>query len=157
MNSMKERFDILKKEHGITYQRLSESLGVTYDAVRMSIGRGKLSALQYQEIERTFSVSQEWIKTGLGDIFIPQPDRNPSSSLDTNEETEKELKILELAEQTGNIKPHEARIVKYELLTLKSLALRGEQFENEFWNLKDELDKALTELRKMKGQIKSQD
>ena len=128
-DSMKDRFDFLKKKYNITYKSIGDVLGMTYDAVRMAVKRESFSRLQLSKIEQMFGISEKWIKSGQGNIIdespftyekegkifrvVPGENDKPLSPSDQTLVTEPShrygrdivVAILEKAKETGRITP----------------------------------------------------
>lgn len=71
---MKERVKELRKKLGLTLEKFGEKLGVTKQTVsRIENGVNSLTDQMFKSICREFNVSEEWLRTGNGDMFNPSP------------------------------------------------------------------------------------
>lgn len=118
---MNERIKKLRKTLGLTQQEFADRLGTTRNNIAgYEIDRRSPSSSVISLICREFGVSEEWLRTGEGDMFAPKTDedeltravesmlkgRNPNfkrrmvsilAGLGDNEWTLLEEKVLELA------------------------------------------------------------
>lgn len=70
MQTMLDRYDLIKSHLGITYQDIADELKSTYNAVRMAFKRESLSHLQLQRIQDAFGISAEWLESGHGEMKL---------------------------------------------------------------------------------------
>lgn len=64
-----ERVKIIRKENGLTMDKFGERVGVTKVAIsRIESGVNNLTPQMAKAIAREFRVSEEWLKTGEGDM-----------------------------------------------------------------------------------------
>lgn len=70
---MNERIKELRKTLGLTLEKFGESLGVTKTAVsRLENGERNITDQMFKSICREFNVNPEWLKDGIGEMFIAQ-------------------------------------------------------------------------------------
>lgn len=69
---MKDRLKKLRKALNLTQQKFADKLGVKQNTIaQYEMGRNDPSDAVIISICREFNVSEEWIRTGKGDMFIP--------------------------------------------------------------------------------------
>ncbi|WP_315270305.1 helix-turn-helix transcriptional regulator [Oribacterium sinus] len=69
---MKDRLKKLRKTLNLTQQKFADKLGVKQNTIaQYEMGRNDPSDAVIISICREFGVSEEWIRTGKGDMFIP--------------------------------------------------------------------------------------
>ena len=67
-----ERVRALRKELGLTLQAFGDRLGVTRATVsRIENGVNNLSDQMVVSICREYGVSEEWLRDGIGEMFVP--------------------------------------------------------------------------------------
>ena len=70
---MDERMKELRKALGLTQQEFSERIGVKRNTVaQYEMGRNPPNDTVITLICREFNVSEEWLRTGAGDMFQPK-------------------------------------------------------------------------------------
>ena len=75
MYSMKERIKKLRKELGLTQQEMADLVGIKRAAIsNYEIGRNDPSDSVISLFCREFGVSEKWLRTGDGDMFVPHED-----------------------------------------------------------------------------------
>lgn len=68
---MNERLKILRKKLNLTLEQFGNKVGVTRSAVSMiESGKNKLTEQMLKSICREFSVNENWLRTGNGEIFL---------------------------------------------------------------------------------------
>lgn len=68
---MKDRIKEIRKELNLTQSAFAERIGSTQNVVaNYEIGRRNPSASVINNICKTFSVNEEWLRTGKGDMFL---------------------------------------------------------------------------------------
>ncbi len=76
---MNERIKKLRKELDLTQQKFADKLGVKRNTVgQWECGINALTDQVITSICREFNVSEEWLRNGTGEMFVPVP----SSALD---------------------------------------------------------------------------
>lgn len=119
---MNERIKELRKELGLTLEKFGERLGVTKTAIsRLESGERGITDQMFKSICREFNVSENWLRTGEGEMYIPQT-RNQ-----------------EIVEFANRVMAEEDESFRKRLVTALSKA------SPEFWN---ELEKVLDETLK---------
>lgn len=74
MSTIGERIDLLIKQKEKNRSKFAERIGVTPAYVTMLIaGKNEPSDLVITAICREFRVSEEWLRTGAGEMFVPTP------------------------------------------------------------------------------------
>ncbi len=73
---MNNRIKVLRTELGLTQQEFADRLGIKRGGIsNYEIGRNEPSDSVMSLICREFDVNEEWLRTGIGDMFLPA-DRN---------------------------------------------------------------------------------
>ena len=71
---MKERIKAIRKALGVTQQELADRLNIQRGSIAgYEVGRISPGSSTIALICREFNVSEEWLRTGTGDMFIPVP------------------------------------------------------------------------------------
>ena len=69
---MKDRLKELRKALHLTQQKLADKLGVKQNTIaQYEMGRNEPSDAVIVSICREFGVSEDWLRNGNGDMFIP--------------------------------------------------------------------------------------
>lgn len=79
MNKLKvnERFKLIRKELGMTQDKLASHLGVGKAALSMiETGKAGLSSRNLNILVQEFGVNAEWVETGVGEMFNADPSIN---------------------------------------------------------------------------------
>lgn len=72
-----ERIKKVRKELDLTQQKLASRLGVKQNTIALiESGKRNTSDQTIISICREFSVSEEWLRTGKGEMFIPSPEED---------------------------------------------------------------------------------
>ena len=72
---MTERIKELRKSLGLTQQEFADRIGVKRGAIaNYEVGRNEPTVSVCSLICREFSVSEEWLRYGTGEMFMPVPD-----------------------------------------------------------------------------------
>ena len=72
---MNERIRLLRKELNLTLKQLGERLGVSDAAIsRIENGNRNITEQMIKSICREFSISEDWLRTGEGDMYEPIED-----------------------------------------------------------------------------------
>ena len=70
---MDERIKELRKALGLTQQKFADAIGVRQNTVaQYEMGRNPVTDTVITLICREFNVSEEWLRTGEGDMFKPK-------------------------------------------------------------------------------------
>lgn len=70
---MNERIKKLRKELGLTLEKFGERLGVGKTAIsKLEHGENNVSEQMFKSICREFNVSEEWLRDGEGEMYVPQ-------------------------------------------------------------------------------------
>lgn len=71
---MNERIKKLRKTLGLTQQEFANKLGIRQNTVaKYETGRGEPTRAVVSLICREFHVNEEWLRTGIGEMFQPEP------------------------------------------------------------------------------------
>ena len=72
--STKERVKQLRKELGLTLEKFAEPLGVGKTSIsKIELGQVNLTDQMTKAICREYSVNEEWLKNGSGEMFAARP------------------------------------------------------------------------------------
>ena len=72
--STKERVKTLRKELGLTLEKFAEPLGVGKTSIsKIELGQVNLTDQMAKAICREYSVNEEWLRNGTGDMFAARP------------------------------------------------------------------------------------
>lgn len=72
-----ERIKKVRKELDLTQQKLASRLGVKQNTIALiESGKRNTSDQTIISICREFSVSEEWLRTGNGEMFVPSPEED---------------------------------------------------------------------------------
>lgn len=72
MNEMNERFKQIRKDQGLTQTEFALKLNLKRAAVgNYDIGRTVLTDRTIADVCRVFNVNEEWLRTGVGDMYRP--------------------------------------------------------------------------------------
>lgn len=70
---MKDRIKTLRKALGLNQTQFGERIGVKQNTVAVyELGRAVPSESVITLIQREFGVSEEWLRTGEGEMFVPR-------------------------------------------------------------------------------------
>ena len=69
-----ERVNIIRKEAKLTMEKFGERLGVTKSSIsNIEAGRHTLTDQMIKAICREFNVNEEWLRDGIGEMYIKDP------------------------------------------------------------------------------------
>ena len=72
--SLGERIKKVRKNLDLTQQKFADQIGTTQNNIASyEIGRREPSAAAVNNICKTFNVSEAWLRTGEGEMFLPSP------------------------------------------------------------------------------------
>jgi len=72
--STKERVKALRKELGLTLEKFAEPLGVGKTSIsKIELGQVNLTDQMAKAICREYSVNEEWLRNGTGEMFAARP------------------------------------------------------------------------------------
>lgn len=72
--STKERVKALRKELGLTLEKFAEPLGVGKTSIsKIELGQVNLTDQMAKAICREYSVNEEWLRNGSGEMFAARP------------------------------------------------------------------------------------
>lgn len=70
-----ERIKKMRKGLNLTQQKFASQIGTTQNVLaNYESGRRNPSASAFNNICKTFNVSEAWLRTGAGDMFLPKPE-----------------------------------------------------------------------------------
>ena len=70
-----ERIKKLRKELDLTQQKLADRLGVKHNTIALiESGKRNTSDQLLFSVCREFNVSEEWLRNGDGEMFVPKPE-----------------------------------------------------------------------------------
>lgn len=70
---MNERIKMIRKAVGLTLVQFGEKIGVSAASISaIEIGKNNPSEQTIKSIVREFSVSEQWLRTGQGEMFPPR-------------------------------------------------------------------------------------
>lgn len=70
-----ERIKKMRKGLNLTQQEFASQIGTTQNVLaNYESGRRNPSASAFNNICKTFNVSETWLRTGAGDMFLPKPE-----------------------------------------------------------------------------------
>lgn len=68
---MKDRAKQIRKDAGLTQQQFADRLGVSKSTIEsIEYGRREISERTFRDICRIFHVSENWLKTGEGEMYL---------------------------------------------------------------------------------------
>lgn len=72
-----ERIKKLRKDLNLTQQKFADRIGTTQNVIaNYESGRREPSAAAFNNICKTFGISEEWLRTGKGEMLIPSPEED---------------------------------------------------------------------------------
>lgn len=129
---MKDRIKKIRKDLDLTQQEFSAKIGSTQNIVaNYETGRRNPSASVINNICKTFDITEEWLRTGEGEMYIPVPEDDEIAALvydllepDGNEFYEI---ILETMQAFNDLSPNSQKAIR-ELCgnVLKNIKKRGD-------------------------------
>lgn len=70
---MKERIKAIRKALNLTQQQFADNMGVNRAPIAScEIGRTEPTGSLISLICRTYDVNEEWLRTGIGEMFVPR-------------------------------------------------------------------------------------
>ena len=74
MDTINDRVKELRKSKGLTLEKFAEPLGVKKNAIsRIETQKSSVTDQMLLSICREYNVSEEWLRTGNGDMFVELP------------------------------------------------------------------------------------
>lgn len=81
---MNERIKELRKALGLTQQELADRIGVKQNTIaQYEIGRNTPINSVVSLICKEFNVSEDWLRNGNGDMFLPEDNSNSDICIDS--------------------------------------------------------------------------
>lgn len=117
MDTVGERLEYFKKQNGLTYKDYGDALGITSDAIRISISRNKVREFYINIISEKFGISKSWLMDGKGDILLPK--KTLSNSNDENIKNETFTDKITLRDEQINILKENINLLKEQNRILK--------------------------------------
>lgn len=72
-----ERIKKVRKTLDLTQQKFAVQIGTTQNVIaNYESGRREPSAAAFNNICKTFNISEKWLRTGEGEMFIPSPEED---------------------------------------------------------------------------------
>lgn len=72
-----ERIKKLRKDLNLTQQKFADRIGTTQNVIaNYESGRREPSAAAFNNICKTFNISEEWLRTGDGEMFMQSPEED---------------------------------------------------------------------------------
>jgi transcriptional regulator with XRE-family HTH domain len=82
MESQQSRIKFLRKSLKLNQTEFAEKLGITYSTISKIETGSQLTDQNIRTICLTFGVSEQWLRTGEGDMFIDKTQQNIKELLD---------------------------------------------------------------------------
>lgn len=80
MNEMNERFRLVRQDKGLSQTDFGKPLGLSRDEVKnIEHGKTTVKELTIPILCREFQVNEVWLRTGEGNMYIPQTKRHQLS------------------------------------------------------------------------------
>ena len=74
---MKDRIKAIRKELELTQQEFADRMGISRAPIAScEIGRTEPAGSLISLICRTYNVNEEWLRTGIGEMFVPRTRRD---------------------------------------------------------------------------------
>lgn len=131
-----ERVKEIRKNLGLTLEKFGKHLGVQKNAISaIENGRNSLTEQMAKSICREFNVSEEWLRTGEGEMFLPvnrktKIEKLTNQLLSEESDSFKNRLVSVLADLTEN---------EWEFLEEKAMQLCGIDNESDINKLYSEL------------------
>lgn len=112
---MGERINAIRKTLGLTLEKFGERLGVKKSTLsNIESGRTTVTDQMFKAICREFNVNEEWLKDGIGEMFIIPDDDTAALVSDLLEEPEDEFyqSILELVRTYKQLSPDSRKVLR---------------------------------------------
>lgn len=112
---MNERIKMLRKELGLTMEKFGNRLGVKKNSVsQWENGINNITDQMFKAICREFSVSEEWLRSGKGDMFVIPDDEDAVLVSDLLENTDDVFyqSVLELIRTYKQLQPESQQVLR---------------------------------------------
>lgn len=112
---MNERIKMLRKELGLTMEKFGNRLGVKKNSVsQWENGINNITDQMFKAICREFSVSEEWLRFGKGDMFVIPDDEDAVLVSDLLENTDDVFyqSVLELIRTYKQLQPESQQVLR---------------------------------------------
>ena len=121
-----ERLGILRKKLDLTLEKFGEKIGVTGSAVgNIEKGRRALTEQVVKSVVREFNVNEDWLRTGVGEMFIESKESHLSELAKQYALDDMEVKIVEAFLEPSPDK--RAAIKEYVSVLAKSFVEKSEE------------------------------
>lgn len=121
-----ERLGILRKKLDLTLEKFGEKIGVTGSAVgNIEKGRRALTEQVVKSVVREFNVNEDWLRTGVGEMFIESKESHLSELAKQYALDDMEVKIVEAFLELSPDK--RAAIKEYVSVLAKSFVEKSEE------------------------------
>lgn len=75
MEEIKDRFKKIRKDAGLTQHELSKRIGISPSQIGCyENGSRNITDRTIRDISREFNVNEEWLRTGEGEMYKPEPE-----------------------------------------------------------------------------------
>lgn len=92
---MKDRIRLIRKESGLTQEEFAQKIDLTKNYISLVENGGRtLAGRTVSDICRIFSINEEWLKTGNGEMKSPDEDEEAAYVSDLLEDTDNDLHDL---------------------------------------------------------------
>ncbi len=89
---MKDRIRLIRKESGLTQEEFAKKIDLTKNYISLVENGGRtLADRTVSDICRIFSINEEWLKTGNGEMKSPDEDEEAAYVSDLLEDTDNDL------------------------------------------------------------------
>lgn len=112
---MNERIRSLRKALGLTMEKFGDRLGVKKNSVsQWESGTNNVTEQMFKSICREFSVSEEWLRDGTGDMFLLPDDETAALVSDLLEEADDEFygMVLDVVRTYQQLQPESQEVLR---------------------------------------------
>lgn len=89
---MKDRIRLIRKESGLTQEEFAKKIDLTKNYISLVENGGRtLADRTVSDICRIFSINEEWLRTGIGEMKCPDEDEEAAYVSDLLEDTDNDL------------------------------------------------------------------
>lgn len=112
---MNERIKELRKRLGLTLEKFGDRLGVGKTAInKLEKGENNVTDQMFKSICREFNVSEEWLRTGEGEMFLIPDDEDAALVSDLLENTDDDFyrTALDLIRTYKQLQPESQEVLR---------------------------------------------